>query len=38
MSAVPAGLRMKCWFRFHTLKRGAKNHCAYGAGDVALPA
>ena len=34
MSTVPTGLRMICWLRqpHPTLKRGANNHCAYGAG------
>jgi hypothetical protein len=27
---------MNCWFRYPTLKRGANNHCAYGAGDGLL--
>ena len=38
--AVPTGLRMNCWFRqpHPTLKRGANNHCAYGAGDGLRPA
>jgi hypothetical protein len=31
MSAVPTGLRMNYWFHQPTLKRGANNHCAYGA-------
>ena len=38
MSAVPTGLRVNCCFANPTLKRGAKHHCAYGAGDGLLPA
>jgi hypothetical protein len=34
MSAVPTGLWMKYCFANPTLKRGANNHCAYGAGDA----
>ena len=33
MSAVPTGLRMNYCFANPTLKRGANNHRAYGAGD-----
>jgi hypothetical protein len=38
-NAVPTGLCVNCWFRppHPTLKRGANNHCAYGAGDEQLP-
>jgi hypothetical protein len=32
MSAVPTGLRGIAGFAYPTLKRGANNHCAYGAG------
>ncbi len=35
MSTVPTGLRMNSGFANPTLKRGANNHCAYGA-DVGL--
>ena len=35
MSAVPTGLGVKCWLRQPTLKRGANNHCACGAGRQA---
>jgi hypothetical protein len=38
MSAVPTGLRMDCWLSLPALKRGANNHCAYGAGDGPLTA
>jgi len=36
MSAVPAGLRVNRWFRppHPTLKHGADNPCAYGAGGA----
>ena len=34
--AVPTGLRLYCWLRQPTLKRGANNHCAYGAEDTML--
>ncbi len=32
VSAIPTGLRSKFMPAFPTLKRGANNHCAYGAG------
>ena len=32
MSAVPTGLRRIVWDGDPTLKRGANEHCAYGAG------
>jgi len=31
MSAVPMGLRLNIWSAHPALKRGANNHCAYGA-------
>ena len=38
MSAVPTGLGMNSGFANPTLKRGANNRCAYGAGNGPLPA
>ena len=35
VSAVPPGLRCIQGDAFPTLKRGASNHCAYGAGGEA---
>ena len=37
MSAVLTGLRVRLVSATPTLKRGANNHCAYGAGEVWLP-
>ena len=31
--AVPTGLRLNVVGAYPALKRGANNHCAYGAGD-----
>lgn len=30
-SVVPTGLDFNCWDAYPTLKRGANEHCAYGA-------
>jgi hypothetical protein len=37
VSAVLTGLRIRLVSANPTLKRGANNHCAYGAGEVWLP-